>query len=595
MTETRHVRLPVERVADAIVATAAISGVASMWLTSGNDLVCFQEAAARAAFLGLPCPKIRTMIHEHVSLSAAMGESLPYRTPSIAAAHVDVGLLHMGGALHNARVGSYPVMLITGAPAVAPAGRRIPVFWKQQRWDQGEIVRQLTKWDHVLAPYEDASLVVSRALQVAMTAPEGPAYLVVPKEVGGSRLAEGEMEIISAQALGVATPGQGPTAAIEEVATRLLNAQAPLIITDRVGNDPRAVELLAELAREFAIAVRASRHRMNMADDHPSRAGAGDINTAGVAMRDGLIDVTNADAIVVLEQLVPWIPVQEQPGPDTWVMFVGNDPAALGVPIYEFRANERIVADAASFLEALLEEMRVRRTPDAAGRISSRWEAFEQAAHDRRGRLAKWSEATAGGVISEHYLSWAINEILTPEDVLMWELGETNGVERTRPGTLFDSGGSSLGWAVAAGVGLQVADPGRFVACSSGDGAYLFGSPTPLLWAQQRYDAPIMTVITNNRGYRTGTVRVVEDYPDGYAARAGDFTGGTFDPPPDYAAQAQAAGGYGRRVIEAAHLLEALKEARRAVEVDRRPAVVDVWMPSHVTGDHPLLDSKDGS
>jgi acetolactate synthase I/II/III large subunit len=570
------------------MATAALSGVDDMWLTSGNDLVCFQEAAARARALGLPSPRVRTMVHEHVSLSIAMGQTLPRGRPSIAAAHVDVGLLHMGGALHNARVGAYPVMIITGAPAVVPAGRRIPVFWKQQRWDQGEIVRQFMKWDHVLAPYDDASVVMARALQVALSAPQGPVYLVVPKEVGSQRL-EGEMDILSADALGVPHAGAGSHGSVTEAAKKLLGAEAPLIVTDRVGNDPLATKLLAELSQEFAIAVRASRHRMNLADDHPSRAAAGDINTAGVAMRDGLISVPDADVILVLQHPVPWIPVQEQPQADTWVMFVGDDPAALDIPIYEFKADERVLCEPAAFLEALIDEMRRRRTVAQSTRIRERWGRFEDAAARRRERLGRWAKEAPDGTISEHLLSWAMNEVLRPDDVVMWELAETNGIERTEPRTLFDSGGSSLGWGVAAGIGYQMDDPGRFVACTSGDGAYMFGSPTPLLWAQQQYDAPVMTVITNNRGYRTGTVRLVEDYPGGYAERAGDFTGGTFDPPPDFAAQAEAAGGFGRKVLEPSELLDALKEARRAVEVDRRPAVVDVWMPSHITGEHPLL------
>jgi acetolactate synthase-1/2/3 large subunit len=170
-------------------------------------------------------------------------------------------------------------------------------------------------------------------------------------------------------------------------------------------------------------------------------------------------------------------------------------------------------------------------------------------------------------------------EVLEPDDVLTWEMTDTSHIPRTEPDTIFESGGSSLGWSVAAGMGIRFADPGRFVASLVGDGAYQFGSPSILLWAQTRYEVPLLTVVANNRGYRTGTVRLREDYPDGSAVRMQDYSGGTFDPPPDFAAESRAVGGFGVRVDDPAELVPTLRQARHAVESEGRPAVVDVWLP----------------
>jgi acetolactate synthase-1/2/3 large subunit len=181
--------------------------------------------------------------------------------------------------------------------------------------------------------------------------------------------------------------------------------------------------------------------------------------------------------------------------------------------------------------------------------------------------------------MDEDHLGRAMAEVLEPEDVLTWEMTDTSRIPRTRPDTIFESGGSSLGWAVAAGMGIRFADAGRFVAALVGDGAYQFGSPSILLWAQTRYAVPLLTVVANNRGYRTGTVRLREDYPDGSAVRMRDYSGGTFDPPPDFAAESRAAGGFGARVDDPAELVPTLLQARHAVESEGRPAVVDVWLP----------------
>ncbi|HZD16748.1 MAG TPA: thiamine pyrophosphate-dependent enzyme, partial [Actinomycetota bacterium] len=207
-----------------------------------------------------------------------------------------------------------------------------------------------------------------------------------------------------------------------------------------------------------------------------------------------------------------------------------------------------------------------------ASRIRERWAAFEDRASEARG-------GAGGTELGAAVLGRAMAEVLGPDDALTWEMTETMDIPRTRPDTLFESGGSSLGWAVAAGMGIRMADRGRFVASLCGDGAYQFGSPSILLWAQGRYDVPLLTVIANNRGYRTGTVRLREDYPDGAAVSMNDYSGGTFDPPPDFAAQAEAAGGFGAKVTEPGELVEILKKARLAVERDGRPAVVDVWLP----------------
>ena len=49
-----------------------------------------------------------------------------------------------------------------------------PQFWQQQTWDQNGIVRQYMKWDHRLEYQDNPGLVVSRALQVALSEPQGP-------------------------------------------------------------------------------------------------------------------------------------------------------------------------------------------------------------------------------------------------------------------------------------------------------------------------------------------------------------------------------------------------------------------------------------
>ena len=563
--------IPVGETAEAILAAARASGVDHLWFVSGSELTSLQEAASKAKVLGLPSPRLMTMVHEHVALSVAMGEAMITGRPSAVAAHADLGLLHFGGAIHNAFRGGYPILMISGYPATTPDLRTVPVNWLQQRWDQGEIVRQYVKWDHCMTTYDDSTGVVARALQLAMSPPAGPVYLALPPEVTRLQV-DREVEVHSAQDLGITSLGSVDGGLVDEIATRILESQSPLLITDRIGRNPRAVQLLDEFATEFAVSVDATRHRMNIRDTHPGTRST--------------VDVSNADVILVVEHAVPWIPTYIRPRKETWVGVIGSDPAVTEVPLYEIPANLRVVAEPEVFLRDLIEACRRIRRPANAAVIEARSKTLLDLSHRARKDVAR--QQRNNRILSEANLASSLDRVLEPANILVWECADVGLVERTKPGTLFESGGSSLGWGMAAATGASFARPDQTVVCVCGDGSYMFGAPDSVLWTQKQHDAPVLTVIANNRGYRTGTIKLKNAYPEGYGVREIETAGGMFDPPPDFAAHARAAGCYGRKVVDGNELEAALADAKHVVEHDRTPAIVDVWLPAHVTKSHPL-------
>lgn len=555
-------------VAELLLRTLAAHGIERLWFCSGSELVPIQEAAVRLRERGTPTPEIAPVTHEHVAISAAMGESMITGRPAAVVAHADLGPLNFGAELHTALRGGYPLLLISGYPATNPERRTSQAFWNQQRWDQGEIFRQYTKWDYKVAPYEEVGTVIARALQVALTPPQGPVYLVFPAEVLAQDYVFGD--VVTADALGVGQHGGGEPEAVAALARRILDAERPLLITERIGRDPAAVADLAALCEEFGIGARTTRYRMSLPSDHPAQLGAP--------------DVTTADVVVVVDHHVPWIPAHGGPPADAFVSFVGVDPIAAEIPLHEFRASQRLFAAARPFLRALRAELTRAASPADRDRAQRRWQALQDTAavvgqeQDRRRR-----EALALPHLTPAGLSACVDEVIAPTDILIDELGDTAElVRRTQPGTLFMNGGSSLGWATSAAVGASLASGGTPVFCLTGDGGYLFGGPQAALWAQRRYDAPVLTVVANNGGYRTGTSHVDDYYPDGAARRAGDYTGGRFDPNPDHAREAEACGALGFTVRTPAELLDALRRGRAAVTEDRRPVVIDALLPDHL-------------
>ena len=146
----------------------------------------------------------------------------------------------------------------------------------------------------------------------------------------------------------------------------------------------------------------------------------------------------------------------------------------------------------------------------------------------------------------------------------------------SRPGSYFHNPGSGGGYAPGAALGAKLAAPERDVIALSGDGFYMYGSPTAALWSAARYDAPFLTVVFQNRSYTTATVAVAKTYPDGFAAKAG-FEDGYLEPAMDFAKEAESAGAYGENVTDPAEIGAAL---RRGLAQTRsgKSAVIAVWL-----------------
>jgi acetolactate synthase-1/2/3 large subunit len=154
-----------------------------------------------------------------------------------------------------------------------------------------------------------------------------------------------------------------------------------------------------------------------------------------------------------------------------------------------------------------------------------------------------------------------------------------NHAGRVRPGTLFTQGGGSLGWNGGAAVGAKLARPDELIVALTGDGSYMFSVPATVHWMARRYRTPFLQVVYNNRGWRAPKFSTLGVHPDGHASRAENLDV-TFDPPPDYAGIAAAAGGALAQTVRRAEEIDAaLERALRAVREEGRSAVIDAWLP----------------
>jgi acetolactate synthase-1/2/3 large subunit len=572
---------PAEEWTDAIVASMKLGGVDYLFFVSGTEMSFFQESTTKAAALGRPAPKLITMVHESVALHAAIGVTMVTGQPAASAVHVDVGTLHYGAAIHAAWRGGYPVLMMAGtAPRAFPGsmrgGRDSGIRFVQEPRDQGEIVRQYTKMDHRMEHQDNPGLMVSRLLQVAMSDPKGPVYLTVPRETAMLPM-PGTTRFATRDQLGLSRPTYPTPEDAREIARWLVKAENPCIYTSHVGEDPQAVEELVRLAELLAIPVMetGTPSRLNFPRSHA-------LYGTGPRPQD-------ADVLLLFESWPPYLPGIASPSPDAKIAWISSDPVLSRMKTLEMRADLWISATAANVARAVYEAATGMLSQSDISRVAGRRERVE---HQKREMLAREEEqaieAMKAPTPTGRLVGYELGKLIDSDAIILND-GLSNGgfidayARRDRPGTYFRSGSSAGGWGVGAAFGAKLAAPDREVIHASGDGFFQFGTPMAGLWASKFHKAPYLTIVFVNGSYSTGTSGLRSAYPEGYSVQANDFNGGAFDPPPDFAKLAEAAGGFGEYVTETAQVGPALKRALSEVRKGS-PALVAVRVPGPLQG-----------
>lgn len=572
---TGWVEAPAGQVGDAIVAAMAAGGIDHVFFTSGSEIGFYQEATAKARAHGdNRTPRLITVPHEHASLNAALGFAAVSGRPAATAAHVDCGTMHYGGAVSTAWRTNLPVVITAGFPPTAYAGTAKGGrdegghLWMQETYDQNGILRNYTKWDHRMTAQDNPGLIVSRAIQVTRSEPCGPVYLSLPKELTLQEMDGARFP--SADQLGIPRATAPEADAVTEIAERLVAAEHPVVVVAGSGRDPKTVPALVALSELLGLAVVESVQRAYMCFPfrHP--------------LYQAQATLADADVILVLDADVPWVPGRNSPSDDAYIAAVGIDPIKLRIPTYEFTADIRIAADSGLTIGALAETAKSLLKPKDVDRIASRSARLADASRGRVEALERKAIASSESTpIDPLWLSYNVGELLDDNSLLLDDMLGANPAPDylacSRPGSYFSNPGSSGGWAPGAALGAKLAAPERDVIAITGDGFYMFGTPAPALWAAAHHGAPYMIVIYTNRSYTTGTSAIANTFGvDSYSAKAG-YEGGYFDPPIDFAKEAEAAGAYGENVRDPSEVAPALARGLEQIR-GGTPAVISVWM-----------------
>jgi acetolactate synthase I/II/III large subunit len=558
-----------ETVAEAYLALLKARGIDWLFANAGTDFAPIIEALVRGAKVGLAMPEPVVVPHENAAVGMAHGYYLVTGRPQAVMVHVNVGMANALMGLLNAARDNVPIFFTSGRTPLTEAGRLgsrdLPIHWGQEMYDQAGMLREYVKWDYELRYGEQVEAIVDRAIAIAMAEPRGPIYLSLPREALAAPL-EGFAFGATPRQVAPAQSAPAPDA-IDQAAAILAEAERPLIVTARAGRAAGGAEALARFAERFAMPVVEFWPAQNsLPTTHPMHAG-GDVARW----------LAEADAVLVLDSLVPWIPSRHALPSDCPVIQIGPDPAFTRLPMRGFPAAVAIQSDATAALDAL-DAALAARLQGERGAIGARREEIADRNRDRREAARDAARAGDTTPMSAGWVSYCLDQAKDRDAILFNELGANPEVLTfEEPGTFFShSLAGGLGWGLPAALGAKLAHPERLVIAALGDGSYMFANPVACHQVSEALQLPVLTIVFNNGIWNAVRKSTQAVYPDGHAVRANRMPLTSLEPAPRYEMIVEASGGYGERVEAAGELPAALRRALDAVKRDKRQALLNV-------------------
>jgi acetolactate synthase I/II/III large subunit len=530
-------------------------------------------------------PEILSCPHEEIAVAMGHGYAKIEGKPMAMICHGVVGLQHATMAMYNAWCDRVPVYVMGGTIIEANKRGTTPE-WVHSAIDIAAGVRDYTKWDDQPVSLQHFAESAVRAYKIATTPPMGPVMLALDAELQENPINDSEK--LHIPKLSKVIPPQADSGAIAEAAKLLVNAEAPLIVVDRMARTPAGMTRLVELAETLQCAVMDRFGRTNFPSRHPLNQTFR--RNAVVGQADVILAIELNDQWGALNAFSDRIVRSSRPlyKPTAKIISLGLRDMYLKANFQDFGRfpdiDMSIAGDGEASLPALTEAVKRlidsgrKSAYEARGKryAAARLAMMEQAKSDA---TIGWDSApiTTARMCAEVYAQikdedWSLvgNTINNTWPLRLWNIDKPH---RWNGG----SGGAGVGYNAPASLGAALANKrhGRLTVTFNGDGDLMFVPGT--LWTAAHHRIPLLYIVQNNRAYHQEYM-----YLQAMANRLGRgvekaHIGTTItDPNVDYATVARGFGVYGEGPItDPNDLGPAIK---RAIAVVKRgePALIDV-------------------
>ncbi|WP_174614634.1 thiamine pyrophosphate-requiring protein [Virgibacillus ihumii] len=550
------------------------AGVSYIFANFGSDHPTIIESLTDAAQKNKDLPKVIISPHEFVAMSAAHGYVQATGEPQAVIVHVECGTQNLGGAIHNAFKAKVPVLVFAGASPYTQEGEMLGsrnefIHWYQDVNDQRGIMRGYSKYDNEIRTGKNVKQLVHRALQISKSEPQGPVYLMGPREAMEEETESVEIDTSLWEPI---SPSAIPEQDVNDLVSDLLTADNPIVVTSYLGKKEESVDELIKLCENLAIPVLESvPQTMNFPANHPMHCGF----QWNEDKQHPILE--DADFILAIDSDVPWIPTKNKPSTNAIIYYIDADPLKEDMPLWYIPSKRFYRADSQVALNQINKVIDEETIDESS--VSARRKKIETF-HMKLKKEIEKAEQLKGGIITPEYLTACVREIVDENTIVLNE-GITNyGVVNTHigasePGSYFSSGAGSLGWNGGAAIGAKLAHPDKTIISLTGDGSYLFSVPSVVHTMAEQYDTPYLTVIYNNFGWNAPKHSTLGVHPEGIAKNANKFWV-NFNPNSELAKIAEAAGNAHAETVEDPDKLKtALKIAIEQVK-NGRSAVLDV-------------------
>lgn len=364
-------------------------------------------------------------------------------------------------------------------------------------------------------------------------------------------------------------PRNRPDAAqLRRAAEWIRASQRPLIIAGGGVHYSEAFDALRRFVEQTGIPVSETQAgKGSLVYDHPlNLGGVGVTGTKGA----NLIE-QDADLVIGIGTRYSDFPTASK------TAFQNPDVRFININVFEMDAHKHaaipLVGDAKVTLEELGDLLAGYRTDESYQQVVKRYNAEWDAEVTRVYNLEH------GPLMSQGELIGVVNELSDPRDVVMSAAGSFPGdlhkLWRTRDikGYHLEYGYSTMGYEIAGGLGIKLADPSRDVFVMVGDASFLMMNTEIITSIQEGQKLIIM--VSNNNGY-SSVGRVSEQVgSEGfgchyrYRGESGWYDGDVL--PVDFAKIAEGMGAIGIHANSKDALADAIQRAKQA---DRTVVIV---------------------
>jgi len=475
------------------------------------------------------------------------------------------GATNMISAAAGATINRLPVLLLPGdifaRRNVAPVLQQLE---SEHAQDIGvnDCLKPVSRyWDRIYRP-EQLITSLPQAMRV-LTSPAdtGVVTLCLPQDVQAEAFDYPE-ELFEKRVWQIARP-RADAELLSRAAAWIRESKAPLIVAGGGVIYSEATEALGRFAGQTGIPVaetQAGKGALHY--QHPQSLGA--IGTAGTPGANRT--ARDADLVIGVGTRYTDITTSSQ------TAFQNPDVRFININVAEFDAHKQnalpLVADARATLEELapaLEGWRVEADYAAlATRLREEWDREVDRIHHLR----------EGALITQGEVIGAVNSFTEPADVVVSAAGTLPGdlhkLWRTRDpkGYHVEFGYSCMGYEVAGGLGVKMADPDREVYVMVGDGSYLMMAEEIVTSIQEGFKLTV--VVLDNHGF--GSIGGLSEASGSggfgtrhrYRGEDGQLSGGYL--PIDLAGNAASLGAQAIDVHDREGLQDALAEAKRQTQ-----------------------------